>query len=182
MNTLKGSSGMIYLLHFISVFISFLEFKVPYQKHPFKGTQAWNFLNEFFAETETLWSQGTVTWDFKKSYSIRLRYSTFKHFCVCSASDEIHSAYAQPAMKFVRRMPRVQQNLLRVCSACIYCSHFTAGWACVDSYAQCVMKLLPCLLSVRYNCFCVCSACACNNFRKLLKNPKLKCKFRPKKI
>ncbi len=61
------------------------------------------FLN-FFAETGTLWSQGPVTWDFWKSYSIRPRYSTFKHFWVCSASDEIHSAYAQPAMGFPPRM------------------------------------------------------------------------------
>jgi hypothetical protein len=53
------------------------------------------FLN-LFAETETLWSQGPVTQDFWKSYSIRPRYSTFNHFRVCSASDEIHSTYAQP--------------------------------------------------------------------------------------
>jgi hypothetical protein len=29
---------------------------------------------------------------------------TFKHFRACSASDEIRSAYAQPAMKYVLRM------------------------------------------------------------------------------
>ncbi len=43
--------------------------------------------------------QGPVTQDFWKSYSIRPRYSTFKHFRACSARDEDHSAYAQPAMK-----------------------------------------------------------------------------------
>ena len=34
------------------------------------------FFLTFFAETETLWSQGPVTRDFWKSYSIRPRYST----------------------------------------------------------------------------------------------------------
>jgi hypothetical protein len=45
-----------------------------------------NFFFNFFAETETLRSQGPVTRD------------------LCSASDEIHSAYAQPSIKFVPRM------------------------------------------------------------------------------
>ena len=31
---------------------------------PFKGTQARKFLKYFFAETESLWSQGPVTRDF----------------------------------------------------------------------------------------------------------------------
>jgi hypothetical protein len=62
----------------------------------------------FFAETETLWSQGPVTRDFLKLYSIRPSDSTFKNFCVCSASDEIDSAHAQPAMIFVPRMLSVQ--------------------------------------------------------------------------
>ncbi len=52
------------------------------------------FFFYFFAETETLWSQGPVTRDFWKSYSIRPRYLTFKHFHACSAFDEIGSAYA----------------------------------------------------------------------------------------
>ncbi len=50
------------------------------------------FLN-FSAETETLWSQGPVTQDFWKSYSIGPRYSTLNI-----------SAYAQPAMKSIPRM------------------------------------------------------------------------------
>ncbi len=74
----------------------------------FKGTQAWNFLYTFFAETETLWSQGPVTRDFWKSYSIRPRYSTFKHFRACSACDEIGSQYAQHAVKLVPRMLSVR--------------------------------------------------------------------------
>jgi hypothetical protein len=39
------------------------------------------------------------------------------HFCVCSASDEIRSAHAQPAKKFVPRMLSQQKNLFRACSA-----------------------------------------------------------------
>ena len=62
----------------------------------------------FFAETESLWSQGPVTRDFWKSYSIRTRYSTFKHFRACSACDEIGSQYAQHAMKLVPRMLSVR--------------------------------------------------------------------------
>ncbi len=58
----------------------------------------------FFAETESLWSQGPGTRDFWKSYSIRPRYSTFKHFRAYSACDEIGSQYAQHAMKLVPRM------------------------------------------------------------------------------
>jgi hypothetical protein len=53
----------------------------------------------FFAETESLWSQGPVTRDLLKSYSIRLRYSTFKHCRLCSVSDEIISTHAQPVFK-----------------------------------------------------------------------------------
>jgi hypothetical protein len=34
----------------------------------------------------------------------RPRYSTLKHFRVCSASNEIHSAFSQCAMKFIPRM------------------------------------------------------------------------------
>jgi hypothetical protein len=66
------------------------------------------FFLHFFAETETLWSEGPVTQDILKLYSIRPRYSTFKHFRICSASDEIHSVNAQPAIKFVPRMLSVQ--------------------------------------------------------------------------
>ncbi len=66
------------------------------------------FFLTFFAETETKWSQGPVTRDFWKSYSIRPRYSTFKHFRACSAWDEIGSTYAQHAMKFVPRMLSVR--------------------------------------------------------------------------
>ncbi len=72
-----------------------------------KGTQAYFFLT-FFAETKTLWSQGPVKRDFLKSYSIRPRYSTFKHFRACSACDGIGSEDAQHAMKFVLRMLSVR--------------------------------------------------------------------------
>ncbi len=61
-----------------------------------------------FAETETLWSQGPVTRDFWKSYSIPPRYSTFKHFRACLACDEIGSQYAQHALKLVPSMLSVR--------------------------------------------------------------------------
>ncbi len=67
-----------------------------------------DFFKTFFAETETLWSQGPVTRDFWKSYSIRPRYSTFKHFHACSACDETGSQVAQHAMKLVPRMLSVR--------------------------------------------------------------------------
>ncbi len=116
-------------------------------------------------------------------------------FRVCSACDEIVSEYAQCVMKLFPRMLSMRWNSFRVCSACdeivsAYaqhafgcpcknCSNFNAGWAYEiihSAYAQCVMKSFPRMLSVRQNCFHVCSACACYNFRKLLKNTKLKCK------
>ncbi len=115
----------------------------------------------FFAETETLWSQVSVTRDFWKSYPIRPRHSTFKHFRVCLASDGICSPYAQPAMKFV---PRRLSKDLHVKTVHIL------------PLAEHERKFVPRMLSVRWNSFCVCSPCACYNFRKLLKNLKLKCR------
>ncbi len=66
------------------------------------------FFKTLFAETKSLWFQKYATQDFWKLYSIRPRYSSFKHFhecsasneirpkyAHCSASDEIHSTYAQ---------------------------------------------------------------------------------------
>ncbi len=73
---------------------------------PFKGTQAWNLFVDLFVETETLWSQGPVTQDFWKSYSIRPRFSTFKHFRACSASDETFPCMLSQLW-----------NAFRVCSA-----------------------------------------------------------------
>jgi hypothetical protein len=52
------------------------------------------FFFTFFAETETLWSQGPVT---------RNRHPRAIH-PVCSACDEMGSSYAQCAIKFVPRM------------------------------------------------------------------------------
>ncbi len=104
------------------------------------------FFLTFFAETETIWSQGPATRDFFKSYSIRLRYSTFKHFRACSACDEIGSTYAQHAMKFVPRM--------RVCWAWIV--HVKTVH--ILPQAEHARKFVPRMLSVRQNRFCVCSA------------------------
>ncbi len=84
---------------------------------PFKGTQAWNLFVDLFVETETFWSQGPVTRDFWKSYSVWPRYSTLKHFRACSASDENISLYAQPAMKCLPRMLSQRWNSFCLCLA-----------------------------------------------------------------
>ncbi len=78
---------------------------------------AWKFLKYFFAETESLWSRRPVIQDFWKLYSIWPRYSTFKHFCVCSASDEIVSLYAQPAKKYVPVCSDSDEILSALCYA-----------------------------------------------------------------
>jgi hypothetical protein len=60
-------------------------------------------------------------------------------FRVCSACDEIVSAYAKQ-MKHVFGCP--SKN----------CQNLNAGWACLKirlAYAQCAMKSFPCMLSVR---------------------------------
>jgi hypothetical protein len=77
------------------------------------------FLYTCFAETESLWSQGPVTRDFRKLYSSRPRYSTFKHFRVCTGCDKsfprmlniaVHAKtvnifpLAEHTRKFVQRM------------------------------------------------------------------------------
>jgi hypothetical protein len=99
-------------------------------------------------------------------------------FGVCSASDEIRSVYAQCAIKFVPLMLSMYLHVKTV--------H-------ILPLAKHARKFVPCMLSVRWNCFLVClvcdkivsayaqhAHCACYNFQKLLKNPKLKCKFRQK--
>ncbi len=111
------------------------------------------FFNTFFAETETIWSQGPVTRDFSKSIrigrDIRLlnisahAQHAMKWFLVCSACDEIRSAYAQCTIKFVPRMLSID---------CTCKTVHTAGWASAEirsSYAQCAMKSVPSILSMR---------------------------------
>jgi hypothetical protein len=63
---------------------------------------------DFFAETETLWSQGPVTQDFFKIVFDSAEILTFQHFRVCSVRDEIRSTYAHSAMKFIPRMLSAQ--------------------------------------------------------------------------
>jgi hypothetical protein len=141
----KSTMAPFGILDILDVLWALLALMAFYRPCELKGTQAWNFFFTFFAETETLWSQGPVTQDFWKSYSIRLRYSTFKHFRACSACDEISSAYAQCAIKFVPRM-------LSMDCTCKNCSNFTTGWACAEirsSYAQHAMKSVPRMLSMR---------------------------------
>jgi hypothetical protein len=102
------------------------------------------FFYTFFVETETLWSQGPVTRDFKKLYSIRPRYSTFEHFRACSACDEISSMYAQCVIKFVLHMLRLDCTCKNV--------H-------ILPLAEHAQKFVPRMLSLRWNRFRVCSAC-----------------------
>jgi hypothetical protein len=109
------------------------------------------FFFTFFAETEPLWSQGPVTRDFWKSYSIRPRYSTFKHlnmrwnrFPVCSPCDEISSLYAQCAIKFV-------PSMLSMDCTCKYVH--------ILPLAEHARKFVPSMLSMRWNRFRVCSVC-----------------------
>ncbi len=93
-------------------------------------------------------------------------------FRVCSASNEICSAYAQCAMKFVPRMLSMDVHVKIV--------H-------ILPLAEHAWKFVPRMLTVRWNRFLICSvcdkivstyaACACYNFRKLLKYTKLKFKF-----
>ncbi len=70
----------------------------------------------------------------------------------------------------------------------IFFNTFCKNWipmvprACNTRYAQPAFKSFPRMLSVWWNRFHVCSACASYDFRKLLKNTKLKCKFWPKII
>jgi hypothetical protein len=73
-----------------------------------KGTQAWHFFYTFFAETETIWSQGPVTRDFWKSY---IRFDQDIRLLNISA-------HAQHAMKSVPRMLSMRWNAFRVCSVC----------------------------------------------------------------
>jgi hypothetical protein len=65
-------------------------------------------------------------------------------FLVCSACDEIRSAYAQCAIKFVPRM-------------------LSIDWICKTVHilplAEHARKFVPGMLSVRLNRFLVCSAC-----------------------
>ena len=140
---------------FLSLMGKNVSHKYQVHLYGFKGPQAWNFFITFFAETETIWSQELVTQDFWKSYSIRPRYSTFKHFGTCSACDEIRSVvYAQCAIKFVPHM-------LSMDCTCKNCSHFTTGWACGNlflvcsvcdeigsAYAQLAIKSFPRMLSI----------------------------------
>ncbi len=114
-----------------------------------------NFLLNSFAETETLWSQGPVTRDFWKIvfnsaeifdfYTFpRMLSRRWNPFRVCSASDEIRSAYAQCAMKFVSRMLSMDLHVKTV--------H-------ILSLAEHARKFVPRMLSVRWNRFLVCSVC-----------------------
>ncbi len=107
---------------------------------------------------------------FWKSFSNRPRYSTFKHFRAFSASDEIVSSYAQPAIKLFHRMQSQRWNLFCICSASdeicsAFAQHilnvdfemgwdFPLYWACAKigySVAEHAWKLVTHLLSMCEN-------------------------------
>jgi len=131
------------------------------------------------------WHIVTLSWFPVCMLSVR-----WNRFRVCSACDEIVSAYAQHAMKSFPRLLSVRWNRFRVCSACDEivapsaqhafrcpcknCQNFIAHWAYAkirSAYAQHAMKSFPRMLSMRWNRFRIFSACPNNNFRKWLKNP-----------
>ncbi len=68
----------------------------------------------------------------------------WNRFRVCSASDEIRSAYAQCAMKLVPRMLSINLHVKTV--------H-------ILPLAEHMWKFIPRMLSVRWNRFLVCSVC-----------------------
>ncbi len=73
-----------------------------------------------------------------------IRLSNISAYAHCSASDEIHSAYAQPAMKFVPRMLSMDLHVKTV--------H-------ILPLAEHARKFVPRMLSVRWKRFLVCSVC-----------------------
>jgi hypothetical protein len=101
------------------------------------------FLKIFFAEIETLCSQGPVTRDFCKSYWIRPRYLTLKHFRVSSASD-----------KSIPRTLSQRINSFRICSASdeirsAYAQHeFTCKNVHILPLAEHARKFVPRMLSM----------------------------------
>ncbi len=122
--------------------------------------QAWNLFKYYFCRNRIL-MDSRAFWDFWKTYSIRLKYSTFKHFCVCSASNEIVSLNSQLAMKYVPRLlpPAIKflPRMFSIFSMMIWnglyfplmlsmCKNWLLiSWACVTigySLAELVRKLV----------------------------------------
>jgi hypothetical protein len=121
----------------------------------FKGTQAWNFFFYFFCRNRNHMVPRACNtrflkivfelaeifdfWTFPRMLSMR-----WNQFLVCSACDEIRSAHAQCAIKFVPRMLSID------------CTFKTVHILPLAEHAR---KFVPRMLSVRWNRFLVCSAC-----------------------
>ncbi len=93
-----------------------------------------------------------------KSYVTWLRYSNFKHlhvgwvcakkrFCVRSASDEMVSAFVQPALKLVLYMLSLFWRMV-------------FRWVVISPYAEHAQKLVARWMSMRKNLYLVGWACA----------------------
>jgi hypothetical protein len=93
-------------------------------------------------------------------------------FRVCSASDEIRSAYAQCVIKFVLRMLSLDVHVKTVL---------------ILPLAEHARKFVPGMLNVQWNWFLVCSVCNKSfsrmlsmrmlQFSKITQNYQIKCKF-----
>jgi hypothetical protein len=110
----------------------------------FKVTQAWNFFNTFFAETEPYGPKGLL----HEIFENRIRFGRDIRLLNISA-------HAQHAMKSIPRMLTMRWNSFRVC---LVCDKIRSAYAQHGLY---MYKLFTfyCWLSMRGNSFLVCSVC-----------------------
>ncbi len=108
------------------------------------GTQAWNFVFEFFCRNQNLMVPRACNPRFLKIVLNSAEIFDIRHFRVCSGSNEICSTYAQCAMKLVLRMHSMDLHVKTV--------H-------ILPLAEQAQKFVPRMLSVWWNCFLVCSVC-----------------------
>ncbi len=126
-----------------------------------KGTQAWNFFFDFFCRNRNHMVPRACKNRIQIGRNIRLLNISahaqhamksvpsmlsmrWNRFLVCSACDEIRSAYAQSAIKFFPRLLSID------------CTCKTVHILPLAEHAR---KFVPRMLSVRWNRFLVCSAC-----------------------
>jgi hypothetical protein len=100
-------------------------------------------------------TQGPVKLDFRKWYSIRPRYSTFEHFLVCSASDEIRSAYAQHILNYDFEMcwispytEHARKLVIHCMSMCDHILNYDFEMCWISPYTEHARKLVIRCLSM----------------------------------